>query len=207
MLLKHAASGVHAGKLSTMDAFLREFVDPAYQFLLKPLEYSSPQFTKLVADNRDVTDCGLVLDNFLDLISPAGTSTVVSASSTPLKESATFAFLSNYYGESTGTFGPQGVANEAGGAITGSLMQYPTALGELPLLGGIIGPAPLGPGCALLAGHRVSLKPDTASVTRTKNSIGSIKSNRTSCSKKRNQDSNGFCVRTTTSTSYCNLYC
>ena len=163
VLLKHAASGVHAGKLSTMDAFLREFVDPAYQFLLKPLEHSSPQFTKLVADSRDVTDGGLVLNNFLDLISPAGTSTVVSASSTPLKESATFAFLSNYYGESTGTFGPQGVANEAGGAITGSLMQYPTALGELPLLGGIIGPAPLGPGCALLAGHRVSLKPDTAS--------------------------------------------
>jgi hypothetical protein len=163
VLLKHAASGVHAGKLSTMDAFLREFVDPAYQFLLKPLEYSSPQFTKVVADNRDVTDGGLVLDNFLDLISPAGTSTVVSASSTPMKESAKFAFLSDYYGEGTGTFGPQGLVNEAGGAVAGSLMQYPAALGELPLLGGVIGPAPLGPGCALLAGHRVSLKPDTAS--------------------------------------------
>ena len=154
VLLKHAASGVHAGKLSTMDAFLREFVDPAYQFLLKPLEYTSPQFTKLVADNRDVTDGGLVLDNFLDLISPAGTSTVVSASSTPMKESATFAFLSNYYGESTGTFGPQGIANEAGGAVTAALMA--SQIDTLPVLGGIIGPAPFGPGCALLSGYRVA---------------------------------------------------
>jgi hypothetical protein len=154
LLLKHAASGVHAGKLSTMDAFLREFVNPAYQFFLKPLEYSSPQFTGLVADSRDVTDGGLILQNFLDLISPAGTSTVVSASSTPMKEAATFAFLSDYYGEAVGTFGPQGLANEAGGAITAALMA--SQIDDLPVLGGIIGPAPFGPGCALLSGYRVA---------------------------------------------------
>ena len=154
LLLKHAASGVHAGKISTMDSFLREFVNPTYQFLLKSLEYTSPQYTKLVADDRDVTDGGLVLQNFLDLISPAGTSTVVSASSTPMKEAATFAFLSDYYGEAVGTFGPQGLANEAGGAVTAALMA--SQIDVLPVLGGIIGPAPFGPGCALLSGYRVA---------------------------------------------------
>ena len=165
LLLKHAASGVHAGKLTTMDAFLREFVNPNYEFYLKPFEYGSPQFTKLVADSRDVTDGGLILQNFFDLISPAGTTTVVSASSTPMKESATFAFLSNYYGEAVGLFGPQGLVDEAGGAVTASLMQYPStpSLDDAPLLGGIIAPAPLTSGAALLSGHRVSIKPDTAS--------------------------------------------
>lgn len=154
LLLKHAASGVHAGKPSTMDAFLRDFVNPSYEFLLKQLEYTSPHFTKVVADSRDVTDGGLILQNFLDLISPAGTSTVVSASATPLKEAATFAFLSDYYGEAVGTFGPQGLANEAGGAVTASLMASQSD--TLPTLGGVIGPAPLGPGCALLSGYRVA---------------------------------------------------
>ena len=154
LLLKHAASGVHAGKVATMDAFLREFVNPNYQFLLKELEYTSPQFTKVVADSRDVTDGGLVLQNFLDLISPAGTSTEVSASATPMKEAATFAFLSDYFGEAVGTFGPQGIANEAGGAVTAALMA--SQIDVLPVLGGIIGPAPFGPGCALLSGYRVA---------------------------------------------------
>ena len=154
LLLKHAASGVHAGKISTMDSFLREFVNPTYQFLLKPLEYTSPQYTKLVTDTRDVTDGGLVLQNFLDLISPAGTSTTVSASSTPMKEAAMFAFLSDYYGEAVGTFGPQGLANEAGGAVTAALMA--SQIDVLPVLGGILGPAPFGPGCALLSGYRVA---------------------------------------------------
>ena len=154
LLLKHAASGVHAGKVATMDAFLREFVNPTYQFLLKELEYTSPQFTKVVADSRDVTDGGLVLQNFLDLISPAGTSTEVSASATPMKEAATFAFLSDYFGEAVGTFGPQGLANEAGGAVTAALMA--SQIDVLPVLGGIIGPAPFGPGCALLSGYRVA---------------------------------------------------
>jgi hypothetical protein len=161
-MLKSAASGVNAGKLAAMDSFYREFVVPSYQFLLRPREYSSPKYTRLIGDSRDITDGGLAISSFFDLISPAGSATTLSISVTPVKNAAAFAFLSDYGLQGVGVFGPQGFFNEGMGRVIVSSLMNDQSGSPVPVYGGIIGPAPFGSGNALLSGYRVSMAPPTS---------------------------------------------